>query len=38
MDDGSLRTVQQAGALAAGARVLVAGGSAHMLTQRPGQG
>lgn len=37
MDDGSLRTVQQPGALAAGSRVLVAGGSAHVLPQRPGQ-
>lgn len=38
MDDGSVRTVEQRGALAAGSRVLVAGGSARLLPNRPGPG
>lgn len=38
MDDGSLRTVAQRGALAAGSRVLVAGRSIRVLSNRPGQG
>jgi hypothetical protein len=38
MDDGSTRTVQQRGALAAGSRVLVEGDSVRVLAQRSGQG
>jgi hypothetical protein len=38
MDDGSLRTVEQRGALAAGSRVLVAGGAVHLLPNRDGEG
>lgn len=38
MDDGTTRTVEQRGALAAGARVMVAGGSIRVLSNRPGQG
>jgi hypothetical protein len=38
MDDGSLRTVEQRGALAAGSRVLVAGGAVHLLPNRGGEG
>lgn len=38
MDDGSLRTVEQRGALAAGSRVMLAGGSVRVLPNRPGQG
>lgn len=38
MDDGTMRTVQQRGALAAGSRVIVAGGSVRVLSSRPGQG
>lgn len=38
MDDGSMRTVQQRGALAAGSRVMLAGGSVRVLSNRPGQG
>lgn len=38
MDDGSMRTVQQRGALAAGSRVMLAGGSVRVLPNRPGQG
>lgn len=38
MDDGSLRTVAQRGALAAGSRVTVAGGSIRVLSNPPGQG
>lgn len=38
MDDGSVRTVEQRGALAAGSRVTVAGGSIRMLSSPPGQG
>jgi hypothetical protein len=38
MDDGSMRMVQQRGALAAGSRVLVEGDSVRVLAQRSGQG
>lgn len=38
MDDGTVRTVEQRGALAAGSRVTVAGGSIRVLPNRPGQG
>lgn len=38
MDDGSLRTVEQRGALAAGSRVTVAGGLIRVLPNRPGPG
>lgn len=38
MDDGSLRTVAQRGALPAGSRVTVAGGSIRVLSNPPGQG
>lgn len=38
MDDGSLRTVEQHGALAAGSRVTVAGGSIRVLPNRAGPG
>lgn len=38
MDDGSMRTVEQRGALAAGSRVMLAGGSVRVLSSRPGQG
>lgn len=38
MDDGSLRTVEQRGALAEGSRVTVAGGSIRVLPNRPGPG
>lgn len=38
MDDGSMRTVEQRGALAAGSRVMLAGGSVRVLSNRPGQG
>lgn len=38
MDDGSVRTVEQRGALAAGSRVIVERDSVRVLTQRPSQG
>lgn len=38
MDDGSTRTVQQRGALAAGSRVVVEGESVRVLAERSGQG
>lgn len=38
MDDGTVRTVEQRGALAAGSRVMVAGGFIRVLSNRPGQG
>ena len=38
MDDGTVRTVEQRRALAAGSRVTVAGGSIRVLSNRPGQG
>lgn len=38
MDDGSVRTVEQPGVLAAGSRVIVAGASVRVLSNRPGQG
>lgn len=38
MDDGSSRTVQQRGALAAGSRVLVEGDSVRVLAERSGRG
>ncbi|MHB1122263.1 MAG: hypothetical protein ACYC0T_06010 [Ramlibacter sp.] len=38
MVDGSMRTVEQRGALAAGSRVMPAGGSVRVLSSRPGQG
>lgn len=38
MDDGTVRTVEQRGALAAGSRVVVAGGFVRVLSNRPGQG
>lgn len=38
MDDGSMRTVEQRGALVAGSRVVLAGGSVRVLSSRPGQG
>jgi outer membrane lipoprotein SlyB len=37
MDDGSMRMVQQRGALAAGSRVRVEGDSVRVLAQRSGQ-
>ena len=38
MDDGSLRTVEQRGALATGSRVMVARGSVRTVSGRPGPG
>jgi hypothetical protein len=38
MDDGSTRTVEQRGALAAGSRVVVEGKSVRVLSAPPGQG
>jgi hypothetical protein len=38
MDDGTMRTVEQRGALAAGSRVVLAGGSVRVLPNRPGHG
>jgi hypothetical protein len=38
MDDGSTRTVEQRGALPAGSRVVLDGGSLRVLSPRPGQG
>ncbi len=38
MDDGSLRTVEQRGALATGSRVTVGGGSVRSVSGRPGPG
>ncbi|HWI84104.1 hypothetical protein [Ramlibacter sp.] len=38
MDDGSLRTVAQRGALPSGSRVLLAGRSILVLSDRPGRG
>lgn len=38
MDDGSMRTVEQRGAVAAGSRVMLAGNSVRVLANRPGQG
>lgn len=38
MDDGSLRTVEQRGALATGSRVTVAGGAVRSVAGHPGPG
>ena len=38
IDDGSVRTVEQRGALAAGSRVTAAGGSVRVLSNPPGRG
>jgi hypothetical protein len=38
MDDGSVRTVEQRGALAAGSRVIVERDSVRVLADRSGQG
>ena len=38
MDDGSTRTLQQRGALAAGSRVLVEGDSVRVLAEQTGAG